>query len=58
MAKTKVQKTDRAQEPVKVSAPGRTQKALQAGPHGSVKQSDGSTQASPNPHWRTSGGPK
>jgi hypothetical protein len=58
MGNNRSQKTDRAQEPVKVSAPDRTWKALQAGPHGSVKQSDGSTQASPNPHRRTHGGLK
>jgi hypothetical protein len=36
--------------------PGRAQKALRAGPHGSQIHSDGSTQASANQHKSTSGG--
>jgi len=35
--------------------PGRVKKALKAGPHGSVKNADGSTQATPNPHKPTDG---
>jgi hypothetical protein len=35
---------------------GATQKALKAGPHGSVTHADGSSQASPNPHKPTDGG--
>jgi len=36
--------------------PGRTLKAVKSGPHGKIKQTDGSTQASPNPSTHLDGG--
>jgi hypothetical protein len=36
-------------------SPGKTQRALKAGPHGKVHHADGSTQASPNKHKVTDG---
>jgi hypothetical protein len=44
------EKKDRSQEAVRVSAPGRTQRALKAGAHGSVTQADGSKQSEENKH--------
>jgi hypothetical protein len=38
--------------------PGRVKKALVAGPHGKAIHTDGSSQASPNPHKPTDGGQK
>jgi len=35
---------------------GATKRALKKGPHGQIVQTDGSTQAVPNPHFPTSGG--
>jgi hypothetical protein len=43
-------KKNRAEEAVKVAAPGRTQQALTAGPHGSVVHADGSKQSEKNKH--------
>jgi hypothetical protein len=48
--------SNRSQDLVKVSGSDRTRRARKAGPHGKVKQADGSTQASPNKHKSTSGG--
>ena len=57
MGKTNVvQKTDRAQEPVKVSAPARTARALKAGAHSKAVHADGSKQSEENLHKPTSGG--
>jgi hypothetical protein len=54
--KTKLaQGDDRSQKAVRVAAPGRTQQALFNGPHGSAIHKDGSSQASPNKHKKTSG---
>jgi len=36
--------------------PGRTQKALKAGPHGAILQTDGTPQSSPNPSTHLDGG--
>jgi hypothetical protein len=36
-------------------SPGKAQRALKAGPHGKIRQADGSTQASPNKHKPTDG---
>jgi hypothetical protein len=50
MEKTKVAGKRSQPEAVKVSSPGRVQQARKNGPHrGSVKNADGSTQATPNP---------
>ncbi|PYU45731.1 MAG: hypothetical protein DMG54_05145 [Acidobacteria bacterium] len=46
---------NRAQQAVKPSAPGRVQQALEAGPHGSIHNADGTTQATPNKHGKTRG---
>jgi hypothetical protein len=56
MTRTKSQKTDRAQEPVKVAAPGRTVRALKAGAHSKAVHADGSKQSEKNLHKPTSGG--
>jgi hypothetical protein len=48
-------KKNRSQEDVKVASPGRVQQARSDGPHGKVKNADGSSQASPNKHKPTDG---
>ena len=55
--KTKLaQGDDRAQKAVQVAPRSRVQQARKNGPHGgSVKNADGSTQASPNKHKPTDG---
>jgi hypothetical protein len=55
--KTKLaQGDDRSQKAVRVAAPGRTQRALQAGAHSDAVHPDGSSQADTNKHKRIDGG--
>ena len=42
-------------ETAKLAPAGRTTKAVKNGPHGAIKNADGSTHATPNSHGPTSG---
>ena len=55
MSETK-KKSKREQPKHAQPTPGRTQKALKAGPHGKIIQTDGTPQSSPNPGVHMDGG--